>query len=119
MLLLYSRKIVSFSNKPLTLKQRTRSPSTMDLHCEDSKGMERWRIHFSTFTHSSSSAPKPSNLTRTSWNSSTEILSYKKDETELEYANNKGHRNNKGSIQENYIREEASQKVKAVTLIMK
>jgi hypothetical protein len=48
--------------------------------------MERWRIHFLTFTHSSSSAPNPSNLTRTSYNNNTEILSNKKCEIELTYA---------------------------------
>jgi hypothetical protein len=61
---------------PLTLKHRTRSPLTMVRHSEDSSGMDCWRIAFLTFIHSSSSAPNPLNLTRTSYNSNVEILGY-------------------------------------------
>lgn len=49
-----------------TLKHITRSPTFSLSHSEGSKGIERSRIPLLTLTHSSSSLPKPANLTRTS-----------------------------------------------------
>lgn len=48
-----------------TLKQRTRSPTLTLSHSEWFRGIERSRNAVLTFTHSSSSLPKPENLTRT------------------------------------------------------
>jgi hypothetical protein len=69
-------KLLKVNHYPLTLKQRTRSPLTMVRHSEDSSGIDCWRIAFLTFIHSSSSAPNPLNLTRTSYNSNVEILGH-------------------------------------------
>lgn len=65
----------------LSLKHRTRSPLTMLRHSEDSNGMDCWRTAFLTFTHSSSSAPYPTNLTRTSTSPKLVFLCAKKRAT--------------------------------------
>lgn len=61
-------------NKRITLKHNTRSPTLTLPHSEGSKGIERLRTPFLTFTHSSSSLPKPENLTRTSCNSKINFI---------------------------------------------
>ena len=52
----------------VTCKHNTRSPTITLWHSECSNGMDRSRTAFFTLTHSSSSAPNPINLTRTSFN---------------------------------------------------
>ena len=44
-----------------------RSPGRTATHSEDSQGRERGLMFLLTLTHSSSSDPKPANLTSTSW----------------------------------------------------
>lgn len=52
----------------ITWKHRTTSPTFTVWHSECSRGTDRCRTAFFTLSHSSSSAPNPTNLTRTSFN---------------------------------------------------
>lgn len=54
------------SRKVVTWKHSTRSPTLTFSHSKCSRGRERTRTDFLIFIHSSSSAPNPTNLTRTS-----------------------------------------------------
>lgn len=67
--------LLSFKNKQYTKqsvywdtwKQRMRSPGSTATHSDDSQGRERILTCLRILIHSSSSAPKPENLTNTSW----------------------------------------------------
>lgn len=65
-----ARKQWEFLSEPfkkvVTWKHSTRSPTLTFSHSKCSRARERTRTDFLIFTHSSSSAPNPTNLTRTS-----------------------------------------------------
>ena len=120
MMLLYSSEIVSFF--PISHLPWSRGQGLLQQWICTARTPKEWNAGGYTSSHSPTHPHLPRNPRTSPGLPRTAVQLYwvtKKMKPKLEYANSKGHRNNKWSIQENYIREEASQKLKAITLMTK
>ena len=120
MMLLYSSEIVSFF--PISHLPWSRGQGLLQQWICTARTPKEWNARGYTSSHSPTHPHLPRNPRTSPGLPRTAVQLYwvtKKMKPKLEYANSKGHRNNKWSIQENYIREEASQKLKAITLMTK